>query len=173
MRVSRTPNAAVTNSPIRVRLEIYNGTTGALVTRQMLETLQPNQYLATRKVELPDYYWLDRYEVTNREFKEFVDRGGYRKREYWKHPFEKSGRVLDFDEAMALFRDTTGRPGPSTWELGDYPRGQADFPVGGVSWYEAVAYAEFAGKNLPTLYHWYKAAEPTAGLYIIPLSNFG
>lgn len=37
-------NAAVTNTPIKVRLEIYNGTTGALVSRQTLETLQPNQW---------------------------------------------------------------------------------------------------------------------------------
>ena len=54
-----------------------------------------------------------------------------------------------------------------------YPDGQDNFPVSGVSWYEAAAYAEFVGKNLPTLYHWYMAAEPNAGLYVIPLSNFG
>ncbi len=43
--------------------------------------------------------------------------------------------------------DQTGRPGPSTWELGTYPKGQDDFPVRGVSWYEAAAYAKFAGKS--------------------------
>ncbi len=48
----------------------------------------------------------------------------------------------------------TGRPGPSTWEAGDYPEGQDDYPVSGVSWYEAAAYAEFAGKALPTVDHW-------------------
>ena len=37
-------------------------------------------------VELPDY-WMDRFEVTNKQFKEFVDAGGYRKYEYWKQPF--------------------------------------------------------------------------------------
>ena len=42
---------------------------------------------------------------------------------------------------MSLFRDKTGRPGPSTWELGTYPQGEADLPVGGVSWHEAAAYA--------------------------------
>ena len=40
----------------------------------------------------------------------------------------------------ARFRDATGRPGPATWRSGTYPDGQADFPVGGVSWYEAAAY---------------------------------
>ena len=39
---------------------------------------------------------------------------------------------------MPLFHDTTGRPGPVNWELGNYPEGQADDPVGGVSWFEAA-----------------------------------
>jgi hypothetical protein len=63
-------------------------------------------------------YWLDRYEVTNGQFKKFVDSGGYRKQQYWKHAFRKGGRTLTWSEALALFRDTTGRPGPSTWEQG-------------------------------------------------------
>ena len=110
-------------------------------------------------IELPDT-WLDVYEVTNRQYKEFVDKGGYRDARYWQEPFVKDGRTLAFDAAMALFRDSTGRPGPSTWELGTYPEGQADFPVGGVSWYEAAAYAAFAGKRLPTYHDWYRAAGP-------------
>ena len=103
-------------------------------------------------------FWIDQYEVTNRQFKQFVDRGGYRRREYWPHPIVDDGRELSWDEAMTRFRDTTGRPGPSTWELGTYPDGQEDYPVSGVSWYEAAAYASFAGKSLPTAYHWYKAS---------------
>ncbi|MBI3665177.1 MAG: SUMF1/EgtB/PvdO family nonheme iron enzyme, partial [Acidobacteria bacterium] len=123
-------------------------------------------------VELGDY-WIDRYEVTNRQFKEFVDRGGYQKRENWKYQFVKEARVLTWEQGMAEFHDSTGRPGPSTWEAGGYPAGQEDFPVAGVSWYEAAAYAEFAGKSLPTIYHWYRAAAVPAAPYIVPLSNFG
>jgi serine/threonine protein kinase/cephalosporin-C deacetylase-like acetyl esterase len=122
-------------------------------------------------VPLEDY-WLDRYEVTNKQFKDFLDHGGYRKQEYWKHEFRKDGRVLSWTEALAQFRDTTGRPGPSTWEQGEYPRGQEDFPVSGVSWYEAAAYAEFAGKVLPTIYHWTTAASLWASHSIMPVSNF-
>ena len=80
-----------------------------------------------------------------------MDAGGYQKQEYWKHSFAKHGRVISWGEAMAEFKDATGRPGPSTWETGDYPKGQDDYPVSGVSWYESAAYAEFVGKSLPTL----------------------
>jgi dienelactone hydrolase/predicted Ser/Thr protein kinase len=129
-------------------------------------------YRATRPLPIADY-WLDRYEVTNRKFKEFVDRGGYTNKDYWKNSFVKAGRTLRFEEAMALFRDTTGRPGPSTWELGSYPAGQADFPVSGVSWYEASAYAVFAGRSLPSFHHWFRAAG-AENIFsgILPLSNF-
>ena len=127
---------------------------------------------SVRAVDLADY-WLDKYEVTNRQFKQFVDQGGYQKREYWKQPFVQGGRTLSWEDAMGQLRDATGRPGPSTWSLGTYPEGHPDDPVDGVSWYEAAAYAEFAGKSLPTIYHWYKAAG--IGIYsdILRLSNFG
>jgi hypothetical protein len=74
---------------------------------------------------------------------------------------------------MVLFRDRTGRPAPATWEEGSYPPGEEDFPVSGVSWYEAAAYAEFASKSLPTVYHWTTAASPWASATIVPASNFG
>ena len=118
-------------------------------------------------------YWLDRYEVTNKQFKEFLEQGGYQKPGYWKHEFQPGRHRLSWAEAMALFRDRTGRPGPATWEQGEYPRGQEDYPVSGVSWYEAAAYAEFAGKTLPTIYHWVNAASNWASASIVPASNFG
>ncbi len=129
------------------------------------------QWGNTAPVDLQDY-WIDEFEVTNRDFKKFVDSGGYAKRQYWKEPFQKNGQILAWDQAMKEFRDKTGRPGPATWELGDYPKGQDDFPVGGVSWYEAAAYADFAGKKLPTVYHWYNAAGPTIFSDIANFSNF-
>jgi hypothetical protein len=118
-----------------------------------------------------DDFWIDRFEVTNRQFKQFVDLGGYQRHEYWRTPFVDGARTLSFNEAMARFRDSTGRPGPATWELGTYPEGQADFPVGGVSWYEAAAYAAFAGKSLPTMYHWYRAAGLADYADILRVSN--
>ena len=123
-------------------------------------------------IELPDYL-IDSTEVTNRQYKQFVDAGGYSIPEYWENPFVQDGRELPFEEAMDLFRDQTGRPGPSMWAVGMYPDGMAAHPVAGVSWYEAAAYARFAGKQLPTLYHWYWAANPFASQFMLPQSNFG
>jgi serine/threonine protein kinase/dienelactone hydrolase len=97
---------------------------------------------------------IDKYEVTNKDYKAFIDKGGYRNQEYWKQKFIKNGKELTWEEAMAEFVDQTGRPGPATWRAGDYPEGRQDYPVSGVSWYEAAAYADFSGKTLPTLYHW-------------------
>ncbi len=111
-----------------------------------------------RPVELDDYY-IDKYEVTNRQFKEFIDQGGYENPEYWPKPLVKEGIPLSWEQARQTFRDRTGRRGPATWQVGTYPDGQEDFPVSGVSWYEAVAYCSFVGKQLPTIYHWYQAAE--------------
>lgn len=122
--------------------------------------------------ELPGY-WMDTYEVSNRQFKVFVDAGGYTKREYWTQPFLKDGRELSWQEAMEEFRDATRRPGPAGWQLGTYPEGADGLPVGGVSWYEAAAYAEFVGKSLPTVYEWFAAADVGGGISdIVPLSNF-
>ena len=122
--------------------------------------------------DVPEFL-VDRLEVTNRQFKVFVDAGGYRDPRYWKHEFTRDGRVLPWAEAMQGFVDRTGRPGPATWEAGDFPEGKADFPVGGVSWYEAAAFAEFAGKSLPTLEHWWAAAgQPRGSADLIALSNF-
>jgi serine/threonine protein kinase/formylglycine-generating enzyme required for sulfatase activity len=101
-----------------------------------------------------DGFFIDRYEVTNKQYKEFMDSGGYRSKEYWKHEFIKDGRFLTWEEAMAEFVDQTGRPGPTSWQAGDYPEGEGDYPVSRMSWYEAAAYAEFAGKSLPTESHW-------------------
>ncbi len=101
-----------------------------------------------------DDFFMDQFEVTNNQYKEFVEKGGYQKKGYWKNRFSKGEKELTWEQAMAEFVDSTGRPGPATWEGGDYPEGQENYPVSGISWYEAAAYAEYAGKVLPTAHHW-------------------
>ena len=123
--------------------------------------------------EVPfDDYLIDHHEVTNEDYRRFVETGGYEKREYWKEPFVKNGRTVPWADALALFHDATGRPGPATWELGTFPKGLEKHPVAGLSWYEAAAYAAFAGKSLPTIYHWNWAAQTRASQLIVPGSNF-
>jgi serine/threonine protein kinase/formylglycine-generating enzyme required for sulfatase activity len=119
---------------------------------------------------LPPYY-IDRYEVSNREYQVFVDSGGYEKKQYWPETFSGNGRNLSWSDAMAQFRDTSGRAGPSTWVAGHYPEGKADYPVSGVNWYEASAYAAFVGKQLPVLAQWLDMAPTDVTNYIAAASN--
>jgi eukaryotic-like serine/threonine-protein kinase len=136
-----------------------------------VELQVPGLEHAVSEVQIPDY-WMDRYEVTNKQFKQFIDAGGYRKPEFWKQPFADNGPTLSWEEAISKFRDKTGRQAPSTWELGNYPEGQAEYPVTGVSWYEAEGYAAFAGKSLPTIHQWQNAARVRFASDIALLSNF-
>ena len=108
-----------------------------------------------------DAFWIDTYEVTNREYKRFVDDGGYRDDRLWEGGADRGA-----------FVDTTGRPGPAGWTLGSYPEGEDDLPVGGVSWYEASAYAAWAGESLPTVFHWRLAAQQSIFSQILLWSNF-
>ena len=124
-------------------------------------------------IRLPDF-WIDKFEVSNAEYKHFVDAGGYRDARFWKTPFTDGARTLTFEEAMTRFVDSTGRPGPASWELASPPAGQETHPVGGISWFEAAAYAEFANKALPTIYQWNQVASTHDELFaeILLLSNF-
>lgn len=110
-----------------------------------------------RVVVLRDFL-IDRYEVSNRDFEQFIRAGGYRRRELWKHPFLDRGKRISFEQAMARFRDTTGLPGPRSWSGGAPPAGREDHPVTDLTWYEAAAFAEWKGKKLPSIYQWEKAA---------------
>ena len=118
-------------------------------------------------------YLIDRYEVSNREYKRFVDAGGYTDAQWWTESVVVSGRALSDAERAQRFVDRTGRPGPSSWEGGTYPSGADELPVGGISWYEANAYARFVGKELPTIFHWTRAAATNAMPFIVPQSVFG
>jgi len=92
--------------------------------------------------------YLDRFAVTNEQYQQFVDGGGYEQLEFWHE--EALPALLDFV-------DQTGLPGPRYWSDGEYLPGEQRLPVVGLSWYEAWAYARWVGKRLPTDAEWTKA----------------
>ena len=116
-------------------------------------------------------FLFDRDPVTNRAFQRFVDAGGYRKKELWPERIRVNGEERTRDDLLAELGDATGQPGPATWEAGTCPPGQEDFPVTGVSWYEALAYASWAGKALPTIFHWSRVAFTCASARIVAFAN--
>lgn len=101
--------------------------------------------------------FLDRYPVTNAQYLRFVKAGGYQKMPLWDPQIWPA--VLDFIDA-------SGCPGPRFWKNGKFAKGAAEHPVVGVSWYEAAAYARWAGKRLPSEAEWVKA-----GSWPVPLSE--
>jgi dienelactone hydrolase len=117
-------------------------------------------------------FWIDKCEVTNKAYKSFVEAGGYTNSDYWKQPFIEGEDTLSWEMAMERFRDQTGWPGPAQWVLGDHASGKENHPVSGISWYEAAAYAEYAEKEIPTIYHWTYLAEIHAAPEIAKFGNF-
>ncbi len=91
---------------------------------------------ARRTIELPAY-WIDRYEVSNAEYRAFVQATGAEAPAIWPSPYDPA-----FDH----------------------------LPVVGVSRDEARAYAEWAGKRLPTANEWERAAASAEG-FMFPWGN--
>jgi formylglycine-generating enzyme required for sulfatase activity len=127
-------------------------------------------------------FYIDKYEVNNQSYKMFVDQGGYENTEYWQELMDRLDDPTEFEEVLSTFIDRSGLPGPSTWENQSYPEGEENYPVNGINWFEANAYARYAGKVIPTKDHWGRARgegtmlimAPQAGgnAVFAPFSNF-
>jgi formylglycine-generating enzyme required for sulfatase activity len=125
-----------------------------------------------RLVHLPgvelDAYWMDRYEVTNRQYKEFVDAGGYRRPELWRRSFVRGNREIGFDEAMKAFVDAAGRQGQRG--VGGAPSGATILSGVGGGAGTKRGIRRIRQKQLPTVYHW-SGRRSWAGAEMTPLSN--
>jgi formylglycine-generating enzyme required for sulfatase activity len=88
-------------------------------------------------------YYIDRYPVTNAQYREFIDGEGYQMMEYWT----EEGWVQKKREKWQE---------PRHWK--DTRLNNDHQPVVGVSWYEAIACARWMGKTLPSEAEWEKAA---------------
>ena len=100
----------------------------------------------------------DRHEVTNEEYARFVGDQGYATATLWPDSASVDGARVGWSEAAALLTDESGAPGPRGWSGSLYPAGEGDYPVTGVTWYEANAYCLWAGKRLPSAEQWWTAA---------------
>ena len=117
-------------------------------------------------------YSISKFEVTNQEYYEFLNSDAYNDSNNWPFPIVIDKKTFTLSEVKSIFIDEYGAQGPSNWNYGNFPDGQKDFPVTGISWFEAYAYSKYKGLSLPNIYQWENAANLSGSTNLIKRSNF-
>lgn len=104
---------------------------------------QPEKECATEP------YLLARGAVTNAQYQHFVDAGGYEDLSLWPE---------DIWPHLIGFKDGSDRHAPRFWKEGRHDKRLGNHPVVGICYYEAAAYASWAGFRLPSETEWQTAA---------------
>ncbi|HEX2052793.1 MAG TPA: ergothioneine biosynthesis protein EgtB [Actinomycetota bacterium] len=109
-----------------------------------------------------DGFWIDVFPVTNAEYLQFMEDGGYQQPRWWTERGWAWRLEQNAEHPQFWHRDA------GSWSRTRFGRNEKlplDEPVQHVCWYEADAYARWAGKRLPAEAEWEKAAswDPAAG----------
>jgi iron(II)-dependent oxidoreductase len=150
----RPPHAA--NRPREVLVPAGPFTMGTDVEPWALDNERPARAVHTGA------YWIDTVPVSNGDYIAFLDDGGYEDQRWWT-PAGWTHRTSVGLTAPLFWRREGGQWWRRRFGL-DEPVPVAE-PVQHVSWYEADAYARWAGRRLPTETEWEKAArwDPESG----------
>mgnify|MGYP001284559626 CR=1 FL=1 len=125
-------------------------------SKDKYEMLFPCCILGNIKVEP---FAVSKYEVSNSEFKEFIENGGYENENFWDFPVTIGEKLYTYKNSIKKFTGKFGKFGPGNWSYGQYPNGEGDQPVSHISWFEARAYAKFKNLKLPNVYEWLTSAK--------------
>jgi gamma-glutamyl hercynylcysteine S-oxide synthase len=169
-KVRQPKSADLVTPPVDHRnIEISAGSVTLGLSRSINSFGWDNEF-AAHNVDIPAFA-IDRYKVTNRQYLEFIEAGGYESRSLWgADGRETDGKDTDVTNNDWNWKSQQGISQPAFWKhdgnqwlyrtmFHDVPL-PLDWPVY-VSQAEAKAYAKWAGKSLPTEAEWQRAAYST------------